>query len=207
MILSSLTTISVKLIDCHIDNLADEWGGTMKQILAVVVRNRPGVLMRVSGLISRRGYNIDSLAVGTTHNPEFSRMTITMDTDDATMEQVCKQLAKLSEVERIKVLHRETSATRSMLLLKVHAGEKQMELLQLASAFRSHAIDITGDSLTFVNTGDEGKLRAFVNAMRKYGILEMVQTGMVALERGDEALDVKESRYEWPEVEEKRKGV
>lgn len=179
----------------------------MKQILAVVVRNRPGVLMRVSGLISRRGYNIDSLAVGITQDPDFSRMTITMDTDDVTIEQVCKQLAKLSEVERIKVLHRDTSATRSMLLLKVHAGEKQMELLQLATAFRSHAIDITGDSLTFVNTGDEGKLRAFVNAMRKYGILEMVQTGMVALERGDEALSVKESRYEWPEVEEKRKGV
>lgn len=173
----------------------------MKQILAVVTRNRPGVLMRVSGLISRRGYNIDSLAVGTTQDPEFSRMTITMDADDATIEQVCKQLAKLSEVERIKVLHRETSAVRSMLLVKVHAGDKQMELLQLATAFRSHAIDITGESLTFVNTGDEGKLRAFVNAMRKYGVVEMVQTGLVALERGDEGLSVKESRYEWPDAD------
>ena len=173
----------------------------MKQILAVVTRNRPGVLMRVSGLISRRGYNIDSLAVGTTQDPEFSRMTITMDADDATIEQVCKQLAKLSEVERIKVLHRETSAVRSMLLVKVHAGDKQMELLQLATAFRSHAIDITGESLTFVNTGDEGKLRAFVNAMRKYGVVEMVQTGLVALERGDEGLSVKESRYEWPDTD------
>lgn len=173
----------------------------MKQILAVVTRNRPGVLMRVSGLISRRGYNIDSLAVGTTQDPEFSRMTITMDADDATIEQVCKQLAKLSEVERIKVLHRETSAVRSMLLVKVHAGDKQMELLQLATAFRSHAIDITGDSLTFVNTGDEGKLRAFVNAMRKYGVVEMVQTGIVALERGDDSLSVKESRYEWPDTD------
>ena len=173
----------------------------MKQILAVVTRNRPGVLMRVSGLISRRGYNIDSLAVGTTQDPEFSRTTITMDADDATIEQVCKQLAKLSEVERIKVLHRETSAVRSMLLVKVHAGDKQMELLQLATAFRSHAIDITGDSLTFVNTGDEGKLRAFVNAMRKYGVIEMVQTGIVALERGDEGLSVKESRYEWPDTD------
>ena len=170
----------------------------MKQILAVVTRNRPGVLMRVSGLISRRGYNIDSLAVGTTQDPEFSRMTITMDADDATIEQVCKQLAKLSEVERIKVLHRETSAVRSMLLVKVHAGDKQMELLQLATAFRSHAIDVTGNCMTFVNTGDEGKLCAFANALRRYGIVEMVQTGIVALERGDAALDVKESRYEWP---------
>ena len=129
-------------------------------------------------------------------------MTITMDADDATIEQVCKQLAKLSEVEHIKVLHRETSAVRSMLLVKVHAGERQMELLQLATAFRAHAIDITGDSLTFVNTGDEGKLRAFVNAMRKYGVVEMVQTGIVALERGDEALPVSESRYEWPDADE-----
>ncbi len=174
----------------------------MKQILAVVVRNRPGVLMRVAGLISRRGYNIDSLAVGTTQEPEFSRMTITLDADEATIEQVCKQLAKLSEVERIKVLHRDTSAVRSMLLVKVHAGEKQMELLQLASAFRAHAIDVTGDSLTFVNTGDEGKLRAFVNALRRYGIIEMVQTGIVALERGDDGLAVTESRYEWPPTEE-----
>lgn len=174
----------------------------MKQILAVVVRNRPGVLMRVSGLISRRGYNIDSLAVGTTQDPEFSRMTITLDADEATIEQVCKQLAKLSEVERIKVLHSDTSAVRSMLLVKVHAGEKQMELLQLATAFRSHAIDVTGDSLTFVNTGDEGKLRAFVNALRRYGIIEMVQTGIVALERGDDGLAVAESRYEWPPTDE-----
>ena len=111
-------------------------------------------------------------------------------------------MAKLSEVERIKVLRRETSALRSMLLVKVHAGEKQMEVLQLATAFRSHAIDVTGNSMTFVNTGDEGKLCAFANALRCYGIVEMVQTGIVALERGDEALEVKESRYEWPHAEE-----
>lgn len=193
--------ISVKLMRCRVDKLTGS-GIQMKQILAVVTRNRPGVLMRVAGLISRRGYNIDSLAVGITQDPKFSRMTITMDADDATIEQVCKQLAKLSEVEHIKVLHRETSAVRSMLLVKVHAGERQMELLQLATAFRAHAIDITGDSLTFVNTGDEGKLRAFVNAMRKYGVVEMVQTGIVALERGDEALPVSESRYEWPDADE-----
>lgn len=170
----------------------------MEQILSIVAHNRPGVLMRVAGLISRRGYNIDSLSGGATQDPEFSRMTITMQADEPTIEQVCKQLAKLSEVERIKVLRRDSSAVRSMLLVKVHAGEKQMEILQLAGAFRSHAIDVTGDSMTFVNTGDEGKLKAFVNAMRKYGVVEMVQTGVVALERGDDSLSVKESRYEWP---------
>lgn len=174
----------------------------MEQILAIVVRNQPGVLMRVAGLISRRGYNIDSLAVGTTQNPEFSRMTVTMQADEATIIQVCKQLAKLSEVERIKILTRKTSAIRSMILVKVNAGARRMEILQLADVFRAHAVDVTGKSLTFVATGDEGKLRAFVNAMKDYGVLEMVQTGIVALERGEDALDVQESRYEWPKSEE-----
>lgn len=174
----------------------------MEQILAIVVRNQPGVLMRVAGLISRRGYNIDSLAVGTTQNPEFSRMTVTMQADEATIVQVCKQLAKLSEVERIKILTRKTSAIRSMILVKVLAGDKRMEILQLADVFRAHAVDVTGKSLTFVATGDEGKLRAFVNAMKDYGVLEMVQTGIVALQRGEEALNVQESRYEWPKASE-----
>lgn len=174
----------------------------MEQILAIVVRNQPGVLMRVAGLISRRGYNIDSLAVGTTQNPEFSRMTVTMQADEATIVQVCKQLAKLSEVEKIKILNRKTSAIRSMILVKVHAGEKRMEILQLADVFRAHAVDVTGESLTFVATGDEGKLRAFVNAMNSYGVSELVQTGIVALERGENALDVQESRYEWPKATE-----
>lgn len=173
----------------------------MKQILSIVAHNRSGVLMKITGLISRRGYNIDSLTSGSTQDSEYARLTITVDADEPTIEQICKQLAKLSEVERIKVLHRESSALRSMLLIKVHAGEKQMEVLQLATAFRSHAIDVTGNSMTFVNTGDEGKLNAFANALSRYGIIEMVQTGIVALERGDEALDVKESRYEWPNVQ------
>lgn len=173
----------------------------MEQILSIVAHNRPGVLMRVAGLISRRGYNIDSLAGGTTQDGEYSRMTITMQADEPTIVQVCKQLAKISEIERIKVLRRDNSSIRSMILVKVRTSENQMEILQLAGVFRAHAIDVSGGSLTFVTTGDEGKLRAFVNAMRKYGVAEMVQTGIVALERGDEALDVKASRYEWPHME------
>ena len=101
----------------------------MKQILSIVAHNRPGVLMRVTGLISRRGYNIDSLTSGSTQDPEYARMTIVLDADELTIEQVCKQLAKLSEVERIKVLHRETSALRSMLLVKVHAGEDRKSVV------------------------------------------------------------------------------
>ena len=165
----------------------------MKQLLSIIAHNRPGVLSKITGLISRRGYNIDSLMSGTTEKPGYARLTITVDADDRTVDQISRQ------VEKITVLKKETSALRSMLLIKVHAGDKRMEILQLAAAFRSHAIDITGDSMTFVNTGSEDKLHAFVNALRRYGIVEMVQTGVVALARGDEALILDGSRYEWPE--------
>ena len=166
----------------------------MEQILSIVVRNQPGVLMRVAGMFSRRGFNIDSLAVGITQNPEFSRMTVTMQADDATIKQVCKQLAKLVEVEAVKVLPPKASAKRSMVMVKVHAGDKRLELLRLADE-----VDVTGESLIFLATGIDDKLNAFVDVMRPYGILEMVQTGLVALERGDAAMDVSKSRYSWPE--------
>ena len=169
----------------------------MEQILSILVRNQPGVLMRVSGMFSRRGFNIDSLAVGITQNPEFSRMTVTMKADELTMVQVCKQLEKLVEVESVKVLPPHASAKRSMVMVKVHAGDKRLELLRLADVFRAHAVDVTGDSLTFVATGVNDKLNAFVEVMRPYGVLEMVQTGLVALERGDTHMSVEKSRYEW----------
>ena len=121
----------------------------MKQILAIVAYNRPGVLMKITGLISRRGYNIESLSSGSTQNPGYARVTITIDADKQSIEQICKQVAKISEVEQIKVLPYESSTLRSMLLVKVRVGEKQMEVLQLAAAFRSHAIDVTGNSMTF----------------------------------------------------------
>lgn len=173
----------------------------MEQIISIVVRNQPGVLMRVAGMFSRRGFNIDSLAVGTTQNPAFSRMTVTMEADESTVTQVCKQLAKLVEVEKVKVLDPKSTASRSMALVKVHAGSKRMELLQLAQVFRASAVDVKGESLVFVVTGNEGKLKAFVDIMRPYGVTEMVQTGLVALERGDEALTVDESRFAWPDVD------
>ncbi len=176
----------------------------MEQIISIVVQNQPGVLMRVAGLFSRRGYNIDSLAVGTTQTPELSRMTVTMEADEPTIVQVVKQIAKLPEVERVKVLPPSSSAKRSMAMVKVHAGEKRIEVLRLAEVFRAHAVDVTGESLIFLITGDDGKLNAFVNVMKPYGISEMVQTGVVALERGDEHLGVDESRYEWPTLEENK---
>lgn len=150
----------------------------MEQILSIVVRNQPGVLMRVAGMFSRRGFNIDSLAVGITQNPEFSRMTVTMQADDATIKQVCKQLAKLVEVEAVKVLPPKASAKRSMVMVKVHAGDKRLELLRLADVFRAHAVDVTGESLIFLATGIDDKLNAFVDVMRPYGILEMYRPAL-----------------------------
>lgn len=176
----------------------------MEQIISIVVRNQPGVLMRVAGMFSRRGFNIDSLAVGITQNPEFSRMTVTMDADDATVDQVCKQLAKLIEVEAVKVLPPDHSAKKSMELLKVRCGDNKVEILRVADVFRAHAIDLADTSITFLVTGDIGKLRAFAEVMQAYGILEMVQTGIVALERGEESMQVGKSRYEWPEAKSKQ---
>ena len=109
----------------------------MKQLLSIIAHNRPGVLSKITGLISRRGYNIDSLMSGTTEKPGYARLTITVDADDRTVDQISRQVKKISEVEKITVLKKETSALRSMLLIKVHAGDKRMEILQLAAAFRS----------------------------------------------------------------------
>lgn len=171
----------------------------MEQVLSIVVRNQPGVLMRVAGMFSRRGFNIDSLAVGITQNPEFSRMTVTMQASDAVVDQVCKQLAKLIEVEAVKVLPVHASAKRSMALIKVKTGDKRLEILRVADVFRAHAIDVGAETLTFLITGVVDKLHAFVEVMKPYGILEMVQTGGVALERGEASLRVDKSRYTWPE--------
>ena len=143
----------------------------MEQVLSIVVRNQPGVLMRVAGMFSRRGYNIDSLAVGITQNPEFSRMTVTMQANETTVDQVCKQLAKLVEVEAVKILPPHNTSQRSMALIKVQTKDKRLEILRVADVFRAHAIDISGESLTFLITGDVSKLRAFEEVMKPYGIM------------------------------------
>lgn len=172
--------------------------GNMEQVLSIVVRNQPGVLMRVAGMFSRRGFNIDSLAVGITQNPEFSRMTVTMNADEQTVDQVCKQLEKLIEVEAVKVLPPSKSAKRSMALVKVKTGKNRLEILKVADVFRAHTIDVGEESLTFLITGEISKLEAFVDVMKPYGIIELVQTGVVALERGKTSLNVEHSRYSWP---------
>ncbi|MDR3348241.1 MAG: acetolactate synthase small subunit [Acidaminococcales bacterium] len=172
----------------------------MKKVLSIVVRNQPGVLMRVAGMFSRRGFNIDSLAVGMTQNKKFSRMTVTVDNDDATVEQIMKQLVKLVEVEDVRLLPDETKMSRGMALVKVAAGSNRMEILKLAEVFRVSVIDIGAEAVIFEVTGVERKIKAFVDIMAPYGILEMVQTGVIALERGDKCMSFgKASRYNWPD--------
>lgn len=172
----------------------------MEQVISVVVRNQPGVLMRVSGMFSRRGYNIDSLAVGITENPEFSRMTVTMDADDATVDQVCKQLAKLVEVEAVKILPSHNIAQRGMALVKVKSKDQRLEILRVGDIFRAQPIDVGAESIIFLVTGGVGKLHAFMEVMEPYGVMEMVQTGGIALERGSGTMTVKKSRFTWPKA-------
>jgi acetolactate synthase-1/3 small subunit len=158
-------------------------------VLAVLVENRAGTLSRVSGLFSRRGFNIDSLTVGETENPDVSRMTIVVNGDDTTLEQIVKQLGKLLDVIAIKELDGGGSIRREIMLVKVKADEKSRPaLVEIAAIFRSRVIDISSETITIEATGALEKLNGLLQLVRPYGILEMARTGIVALERGSNFL-------------------
>lgn len=157
----------------------------MKHILAVLVENRPGVLVRVAGLFARRGFNIESLAVGKTREPSISRMTIELEADDKTLEQVIKQLNKLVNVIRISNLTQEPSVNRELVLIKVKAdAANRAEIQQIVETFRAKIVDVSLQSLIIEITGNEEKLEAIQLLLSHYGILEIVRTGKVALLRG-----------------------
>jgi len=161
-------------------------------ILAVLVENRAGTLSRVSHLFSRRGFNIDSLTVGETENPEVSRMTITLTCDDPAMEQITKQLDKLIDVIATEELETESSSCREIMLVKVKAVESsRAAILQIASVFRSRIIDISPSTLTIEATGTVEKLNRLMELVRPYGILEVVRTGITALSRGAKTLSAR----------------
>lgn len=154
-------------------------------VLAVLVENRAGTLSRVSGLFSRRGFNINSLTVGETENPDVSRMTIAVTGDDAVMEQIVKQLSKLVDVIAIRKLDSAGSIKREILLVKVKATEKnRSSIVEVAAIFRSRVIDISPNTITIEATGSFDKLEGLLQLLRPYGILELARTGLVALERG-----------------------
>ena len=161
-----------------------------KRILSLLVDNTAGVLSRISGLFSRRGYNIDSLSVGVSADERFSRMTVVCSGDALILEQITKQLAKLVDVRDIKVLEPDNSVSRELVLVKVTAKPEQREgIISIANIFRANVIDVGKDSLVIELTGSKSKLGAFVDLLEDYEILELARTGITGLSRG--AADVR----------------
>ncbi len=157
----------------------------MKHTLSVLVENKPGVLARVAGLFSRRGFNIDSLAVGVTENPEISRMTIVVKGNDKVLEQVTKQLNKLIEVIKVSDLKAEESVERELVMIKVVAEPKTRSgIMQIADIFRARIVDVSPKTLIIEITGDETKINAMESLLKQFGIKELARTGKVALTRG-----------------------
>lgn len=157
----------------------------MRHILAVLVENHSGVLTRVAGLFARRGYNIDSLAVGPTENPEISRMTIVVTGDAEVIEQVTKQLNKLVDVIKVSDVTEDPHVDRELVLIKVTAEPHQRaEIMQIVDIFRARIVDIGRNSLIIEATGDEGKVDAIEQSLRPFGIKELVRTGKIAMVRG-----------------------
>jgi len=160
-----------------------------RHTLSVLVENKPGVLVRIAGLFSRRGFNIDSLAVGPTEHPEISRMTIVVDCADHPLEQVTKQLNKLINVLKIVELEPGATVQRELLLVKVRAdAESRSRVLETVNLFRAHVVDVALDVITVEATGDKDKLDALVRVLEPFGIKELVQSGMVAIGRGTRSI-------------------
>jgi len=157
-----------------------------RHIFSVLVEDSPGVLSRVTGLFSRRGFNIESLAVGSCEQEETSRITIVVSGNDLQIEQVKKQLNKLIEVIKVLDITNAEHVERELALIKVKAtpGDARSEVMQVAGIFRAKIIDVGADSLMIEVTGDSGKIAAIEDLLNPYGILEMVRTGKIALQRG-----------------------
>ncbi len=157
----------------------------MKHTLAILVENKPGVLTRVAGLFSRRGFNIESLAVGVTENPDTSRMTIVVTGDDRILEQVMKQLNKLIDVIRVSDISDDEAVHRELALIKVGVeSSTRAEVMQIVDIFRAKIVDVGVKSLVVEVTGDESKINAIEMLLRQFGIKEMVRTGKIAMNRG-----------------------
>ncbi len=157
----------------------------MKHTISVLVENKPGVLARVAGLFSRRGYNIESLAVGTTEDPAVSRMTIVASGDDLVLEQITKQLYKLIDVIKVFDIPKEAAVERELILLKVSCTEKtRPEIIEIVDIFRGRIVDVSEGSVTIEMTGEESKVDGIEKLLKKFGIKELVRTGKIALQRG-----------------------
>ena len=161
-----------------------------RYVLSVLVENHAGVLSRVSGLFSRRGFNIDSLTVCETYKSEQSRMTIVVQGDEYILEQIEKQLSKLVEVISISHCRKEKTCEREMALIKVNAqGSTRAEIIEACNVFRAHIVDVSLGSVVIEATGSEDKLSSLIRFLEPFGILEMVKTGLTAIGRGEKIME------------------
>lgn len=157
----------------------------MRHLLSALVQNQPGVLAHISGMLASRGFNIDSLAVGETENPNLSRMTFVVNGTDADLEQVRKQLDKVITVVGVQDISAENFIERDLMLIKVQAVPAQrVEITLLVEMFRGRVVDVSPDTLIVEISGQETKVEAFIDLMRPYGIVELARTGRIALVRG-----------------------
>jgi acetolactate synthase-1/3 small subunit len=160
-------------------------------IISTIVEHRPGVLYEVSNMFRRKGFNIESISVGSDSNDDLARMTITVRGDEDTVEQVIKQLHKLIDVIKVVKLDPSRSVIREMALVKVHVADStRSDVIQYANIFRGNVVDVAPDSLMIELTGDPEKINAFIELMQNFGVKEVARTGITALQRGGRALKV-----------------
>ena len=165
----------------------------MKHVISAIVQNEPGVLAHVAGMFAARGYNIDSLVVGRTEEPNLSRMTIVVIGDDQILEQVRKQLEKLITTVRVRDFKDIDYIERDLLLLRIHVlAEKRPEVLAIVDLFRGRVVDVSRSSVMVELAGPEAKLEAFIDLVRPYGIRELARTGVIAMQRGKTSTDREE---------------
>lgn len=160
-----------------------------RHVLSLLVEDKPGLLTRVAGLFARRGFNIESLAVGPTEMRGLSRITVVVDEDETLLEQVTKQLNKLVNVIKIVELDEASSVQREHVLIKVRAdNQSRSHVLEAVGLFRARVVDVVPDALTIEVTGDSGKIDAFLKVLEPYGIKEIAQSGLIAMGRGSKSI-------------------
>lgn len=167
-----------------------------RHILSVFVRNQYGVLARISSMFRRRGFNIDTLTVGETENPDYSRITVTFTGDDAVKNQIIRQLDKMPDVVRITELEKGSSVSRELVLIKIKIlKEYKQDIMSVVDIFRAKVVDYSTEAMTIEITGESSKIDAFIELVKEYGIIEICRTGIVALERGSGSIlsDTKEN--------------
>lgn len=169
----------------------------MRHVISALVINEPGVLANVAGMFAARGFNIDSLVVGRTENPQLSRMTVVVDADDATLEQVRKQLAKLIPVVKVRDFGGTAYIERDLALITVGVGpEKRSEVIEIVNLFRGKIVDVARNSLVIELAGTEDKIEALIELLTPYGIKELARTGVIAMARGNQPAKDREDSAE-----------